>query len=89
MLSLDFFLDLVLLFELILLRIQKQPFYELKWGRVFQNVTTTYHLMAKEFGADLKTIIKEFENISPEILRDHLPNEKSNKIKGTKQIYLL
>ena len=42
--------------------------------------------MSKEFGADLKTICKEFEEISPEILTANLPHEKSSKIKGKKYI---
>jgi hypothetical protein len=45
--------------------------------------------MAKEFGADLKTICKEFEEISPEILTANLPHEKSSKIKGKKYVLLL
>ena len=40
----------------------------MKWGRLYQNVTVTAQLLNKEFGADIVSICKEFDEIPSDYL---------------------
>lgn len=38
----------------------RRSFYELRWGRAYQNASLTAELMQQEFGVDPEAVLKEF-----------------------------